>query len=70
MLKTERNTKSMERNVRSAAAYKFGRGKSMPVFEHGHWWVVTLNDTKDPVWYSVIDTPHGINNTGLDFEQV
>lgn len=65
MLKTERNTKSMERLVKSAAAQKFGRGKARPIFEHGQWFIWV-----DDCCFSVVDAIPGIGNTGLDFEEL
>jgi hypothetical protein len=72
MLPSERNTKAMERKVRSAAAQRFGRGKTRPFFEHGHWWI-EVPDFYDPSYdaiYSVVDAEPGIGETGLDFEPV
>lgn len=68
-LLTEQNTRKVERLVRTAAAAKFGRGKSRPWFEHGQWWVIVDGAETDEI-YSVVDSSPSIANTGLDFEQV
>ena len=45
MLKTERNTRTMEARVKAAArkgidCIRDGGYKLNTVFEHGHWWVI------------------------------
>jgi len=63
---SERNNLYAERLVRSAAAQVFGRGTTIPVFEHGHWWVI---DDLGRV-YAVVEANPGIGKTGLDFEDL
>ena len=64
-LKTETNTRTMERRVRIAARSVLGLGYSVQTdFEHGQWWVTDLKAGRQ---WSVVDA-----NTlsGFDFEQV
>lgn len=69
MLKSERNSKYMERRVRRAAARVFGRGKTRPVYEHGQWWLKWYDKTEDVERiFAVVDAEPGIADTGLSFE--
>jgi hypothetical protein len=61
--KSTSETKAVEKAVRSAAAERFGRGRAVPVFEHGQWHVDV-----DGALYSVVNARPGIGTTGLDFE--
>lgn len=59
---TSQDTRAAERAVRSAAAQRFGRGKTWVFYEHGQWWAEVRSSGAQ---YSAIDT-----NYGIDFEQV
>lgn len=64
-LKTEQNTKAIDRRVRVAARAVLRLGYHMATdFEHGQWWVTDLKTGRQ---WSVVDA-----NTlsGFDFEQV
>lgn len=66
-LKTETNTRSVERRVRSAFAnsgLNSPRRKFDAFFEHGQWWITVLTNGRQ---YSVHDSngPYG-----FDFEMV
>ena len=71
-LKTEQNTKVMERRVIAAArAYQPPLAKGMlclkPFFEHGQWWIENVDNGAQ---YSVVDAEGGASVDGFDFEQV
>ena len=67
MLKTERDTRSMERKVRSAfRASRYFSGGFHAVFEHGQWWI----SCDDGAQYSVVDADGGDAVGGFDFEEV
>jgi len=67
MLKTETNTRTMERRVLRAGRERFGRRSVRAAdFEHGQWWV-TLRDYSQ---WSVVDAEGGPAIGGFDFEQV
>lgn len=70
MLKTERNSRNMERQIRSAAARKFGRSKARLVFDHGQWWALVDDETghRDRV-FSVVDAEGPGTYGGFDFEE-
>lgn len=71
MLKTERNTKTMENRIKSAAAQKFGRGKARLFFEHGQWWAVIDDPIEDrDITYSVVDAEGPGTIDGFDFEEI
>lgn len=67
MLNCERNTRAMERKVRSAFREWSNKRFFETVYEHGQWWVRLFpgrhEDENMHRWYSVCDT-----NTGFDFE--
>jgi hypothetical protein len=61
-LLSARDTRKVEKLVRSAAATHFGRGRARPFFEHGHWWVDVGGR------FYVVDARPGVGGLGLDFE--
>ena len=64
-LKSTQETAAVERLVRSVAAAKFGRGRAVPVFEHGQWFVDV-----DGRIYSVVDAVPGFDGRGISFEAI
>lgn len=67
MLKTERNTKTMEQRVLRAARKKLDRKLLSVFFEHGQWWV---ENKVTGAQYSVVDAEGPSAIDGFDFEQV
>ena len=68
MLKTETNTPTMERRIRSAFHHsRHHCGKFRTVFEHGQWWV---EDRRSGSQWSVVDAAGGDSIDGFDFELV
>jgi len=67
MLKTETNTKRMEKRVLAAARVSLGRRGLGATFEHGQWWVYSV--VSGAQW-SVVDAEGGPSIDGFDFEQV
>lgn len=65
MLKTERNTPTMQKRVMRAARKVISERPLTADFEHGQWWV--LAPLTGAAW-SVIDCLPG--QDGFDFEQV
>lgn len=70
-LKTERNSRAMERKVRGAFRQFSHRRMFTTVFEHGQWWVILrpLERDREDVTYSVVDSEPGYG-AGFDFERV
>ena len=66
MLKTEQNTREMQREVNEAAGAAKLEGKLASIFEHGHWWVVSNNGAQ----WSVVDASGPGSTDGFDFEMV
>jgi len=66
MLKTEQNTRTVEKQVRSAFRNWARKRFFETFFEHGQWWVRVQNDDEDET-YSVCDAN---TITGFDFERV
>lgn len=66
MLQTEKDTRSVEKSIRSAFRNWSHRRFFNTVFEHGQWWVLVETDDETQT-YSVCDA-----NTvsGFDFERV
>lgn len=70
MLKTERNTTTMEARVKAAANKHFGHRKAQPVFDHGQWWVVWYDeDLGDERTFSVNDAEGPGTTDGFSFEE-
>lgn len=67
MLKTERNTKTMEKRVLKMARKMLGTRNVSAFFEHGNWWVSNL---KTGAQYSVVDAEGPNTIDGFDLEQV
>lgn len=67
MLKTERNTKTMEKRVLKMARKMLGTRNVSAFFEHGQWWVSNL---KTGAQYSVVDAEGPNTIDGFDLEQV
>ena len=69
MLKTERYTVAMERQIRSAArrAGIVNRNTASTFFEHGQWWV---ENAKTGAQWSVCDAEGNGAVDGFCFEQV
>lgn len=67
MLKTETNSRAMERRIRSAARAILGHRRLQADFEHGQWWVT---DLRSGAQWSVVDASGGGSVDGFDFEQV
>jgi len=59
----------MERQVKSAAAQFFGRGKAHTIYEHGHWWVKVEGDDDGDKIYSVVDAYGPGTIKGFYFEE-
>lgn len=71
MLKSECNTKVIERVIGNAAVKKFGRGKAKLVFDHGQWWVLVYDKTEDQERiFSVVDAEGPGSIDGFYFEGV
>jgi len=76
MLKTEQNTKEIEKSIlfgakRTFPKRKYERENITAIFEHGHWWIrfYDLIEEKDRI-FSVCDA-EGINTyNGFSFEEV
>ena len=68
-LKTEQNTASMERRVRSAArlAGIVNTRNASVVFEHGQWWIENI---RTGAQWSVCDAEGPGSFNGFSFEQV
>ncbi len=66
-LKTETNTRAMEKKVLRAAHKSLKRRNLSADFEHGQWWI-----THRPTGaqWSVVDAEGGASVDGFDFEQV
>lgn len=68
MLKTEMNTRAMERRILVAAGAILGNRRSLSAdFEHGQWWVT---NRRTGAQWSVVDAVGGRAVNGFDFEQV
>lgn len=69
MLKTEQNTRTVERRVLRAFRVIYGtrRGRLQADFEHGQWWITDLRSGGQ---WSVVDASGGRSVDGFDFEQV
>ena len=78
-LKTERNTKTMEKRIKAAArksvpCIRDGGLKFDTVFDHGQWWVIT-HSLDEFAWheeliYSVQDAEGPGTVDGFSFEEV
>lgn len=66
-LKSEQNTKAMDRQVRQAARAILGNRRIDTTFEHGHWWVT---DLRTGAQWDAVDAEGGRSVNGFDFEQV
>lgn len=69
MLKTERNTPTMQNRVVNAACRYFHNENKhgiFAIFEHGQWWI----ELRDGSQYSVCDAEGGYSVDGFSFEQV
>jgi hypothetical protein len=67
MLKTETNTKTMEKKVLTAAHKSLKLRNLSASFEHGQWWV---EHRPTGAQWSVVDAEGGPAVNGFDFEQV
>jgi hypothetical protein len=81
MLKTERNTKTMEKHIKAAArktihCIRDGGYNFNSVFEHGQWWVIASPGVKDEFTdyeefiYSVQDAEGPGTVDGFFFEEL
>jgi hypothetical protein len=67
MLKTETNTKAMEKRILRAAGIALGQRRSLSAdFEHGQWWIT--NRMTGAQW--AVDDWDGHDVDGFGFEQV
>lgn len=66
-LKTETDTKSMEKRVLAMARKKLRVRKLSAFFEHGQWWITNLGTGAQ---YSVVDAEGPGTIDGFDLEQV
>jgi len=64
-LKTETNTRAMERRIRRAFRDKYPRGRAEAHFEHGQWWMMAGGAT-----WSVVDATGPGSVDGFDFERI
>lgn len=70
MLKTETNTRTMERRILTAARRSLFPGRRPRLaadFEHGQWWVTNLDSGAQ---WSVVDAAGPGTVDGFDFEQI
>jgi hypothetical protein len=68
VLKTETNTREMERRAKRAWRTMTGRRDLISAdFEHGQWWISALNTGEQ---WSVVDATGGLSIDGFDFEKV
>jgi len=70
-LKTEQNTRTIERSIRGAFRAWAHQRVFNTVFEHGQWWVIqpeTKHD--DGGTFSVCDATGGDSVNGFSFERV
>jgi hypothetical protein len=71
MLKCERNTKTMESRIMTAARVHFHQRKNIyTVFEHGQWYITREGVGGITENYSVCDAEGPGTTNGFDFEQI
>lgn len=62
-------TETARRIVRKAATIRFGRGRSMLVYELGCWWAIVKPPGQQPQGYVAVARTPGVGGTGVDFER-
>lgn len=70
MLKSEQNTNKMHEEIKNLAKGYFDTCELDIFFEHGQWWVRNWSDQYEDHTYSVVDADPGIEDSGLDFEEI